>query len=58
MTIQAYAAHKANGKLEPFEYELGSLKPDEVEVDIEYVAYATVTCICSKMNGDLHGTHL
>lgn len=30
MTIQAYAAHKADGKLEPFEYELGSLKPDKV----------------------------
>jgi alcohol/geraniol dehydrogenase (NADP+) len=36
MTIQAYAAHKADGKLESFEYELGSLKPDEVEIDIEY----------------------
>jgi uncharacterized zinc-type alcohol dehydrogenase-like protein len=36
MTIQAYAAHKASGKLESFEYELGSLKPDEVEIDVEY----------------------
>ena len=36
MTIQAYAAHKAGGKLEPFEYELGSLKPDEVEINLEY----------------------
>lgn len=25
MTVQAYAAHEAGGKLEPFEYELGSL---------------------------------
>jgi hypothetical protein len=39
MTIQAYAAHKADGKLESFEYELGSLKPDEVEVDIEQSIY-------------------
>ena len=36
MTIQAYAAHEAGGKLEPFEYELGPLKPDEVEIDLEY----------------------
>ena len=38
MTIQAYAAHEAGGKLEPFEYELSSLKPDEVEIDLEYCA--------------------
>lgn len=36
MTIQAYAAHEAGGKLQPFEYELGSLKSDEVEIDVEY----------------------
>ena len=36
MAIQAYAAHEASGKLEPFEYELGSLKPDAVEIDVEY----------------------
>src|SRR6185312_11298083 len=36
MTIQAYAAHEAGGKLEPFEYELSSLKPDGVEIDLEY----------------------
>ena len=35
-TIQAYATHEAGGKLEPFEYELGPLKPDEVEIDLEY----------------------
>jgi alcohol/geraniol dehydrogenase (NADP+) len=45
MTIQAYAAHKADGKLESFEYELGSLKPDEVEIDIEY---------CGICHSDLH----
>lgn len=36
MTVQAYAAHEAGGKLGPFEYELSSLKPDEVEIDVEY----------------------
>jgi alcohol/geraniol dehydrogenase (NADP+) len=36
MTIQAYAAHEADGRLEPFEYELGPLKPDEVEIKVEY----------------------
>jgi len=35
MTVQEYAAHKAGGKLEPFEYELGSLKPDEVEIYVD-----------------------
>jgi len=45
MTIQAYAAHKANGKLESFEYELDSLKPDEVDVDVEY---------CGICHSDLH----
>ena len=39
MAIQAYAAHKPSGKLESFEYELGSLKPDEVEIDVEYLWY-------------------
>ena len=36
MNIQAYAAHEPNGKLESFGYELGDLKPDEVELDVEY----------------------
>ena len=36
MAIQAYAAHQAGSKLELFEYEVGSLKPDEVEIDVEY----------------------
>ena len=34
--VQAYAAHEAGGKLEPFEYELGPLKPDEVEIDVDH----------------------
>ena len=28
--------NETGGKLEPFEYELGFLKPDEVEIDVEY----------------------
>lgn len=36
MNIQAYAAHRAGGKLESFTYDVDSLKSDEVEVDIEY----------------------
>ncbi|HET9805941.1 MAG TPA: NAD(P)-dependent alcohol dehydrogenase [Nitrososphaeraceae archaeon] len=36
MKIQAYAAHQAGGKLEPFDYNIDSLKSDEVEIDIEY----------------------
>ncbi len=36
MIIQAYASQKPSGKLEPFEYEAYALKPDEIEIDIEY----------------------
>jgi uncharacterized zinc-type alcohol dehydrogenase-like protein len=35
-TINAYAAQEAGGKLEPFTYEVGELKPDEVEIDVLY----------------------
>jgi uncharacterized zinc-type alcohol dehydrogenase-like protein len=45
MRVQAYAAHEPGGKLEPFEYELGSLSPDEVEIDVEY---------CGICYSDLH----
>jgi len=34
MTIKAYAAQKAGGVLEPFEYDPGNLEADEVEIDI------------------------
>ncbi|MGZ0657598.1 NADPH-dependent aldehyde reductase Ahr [Coraliomargarita sp. W4R72] len=33
-TIHAYAAQKAGGSLEPFTYEVGELKPNEVEIDV------------------------
>ena len=45
MKIQAYAAQQIAGKLEPFEYDLGPLKYDEVEVDVEY---------CGICHSDLH----
>ena len=34
--IRAYAAHKAGGKLELFEYDPGPLKDEEVEINVEY----------------------
>ena len=34
--IQAYAAQAAGQKLEPFEYDPGSLKDEEVELNVEY----------------------
>lgn len=34
MTIKAYAAQRAGGILEPFEYDPGELKADQVEIDI------------------------
>ncbi len=45
MTIQAYAASKIGDRLERFEYELGSLKPDEIEINVEY---------CGICHSDLH----
>jgi uncharacterized zinc-type alcohol dehydrogenase-like protein len=34
--IKAYAAQSAGGKLEPFEYDPGSLRDEEVEIQVEY----------------------
>lgn len=36
MKIYAYAAQDAAGKLSPYEFEMGSLRPDEVELDVKY----------------------
>lgn len=34
-TVHAYAATTANGPLEPFEYELGPLGPDDVDIAVD-----------------------
>ncbi|HIK14584.1 MAG TPA: NAD(P)-dependent alcohol dehydrogenase [Leptolyngbyaceae cyanobacterium M33_DOE_097] len=34
--IKAYAAQSADAKLEPFEYDPGPIKSEEVEIDVEY----------------------
>ncbi len=34
--IQAYAARSAGEKLEPFDYDPGALKDEEIEIDVEY----------------------
>ncbi|MFK7933202.1 MAG: NAD(P)-dependent alcohol dehydrogenase [Saprospiraceae bacterium] len=34
MTVNAYAAQEAGGKLEPFTYELGELAPDQIDVEV------------------------
>ena len=36
MTVNAYAAHTPGGKLEAFEYELGALRSDEVDIEVMY----------------------
>jgi alcohol/geraniol dehydrogenase (NADP+) len=36
LTIHAFAAHQIGGSLDPFEFELGPLKPDEVEIEVNY----------------------
>jgi len=33
--IKAYAAFEPNGELQPFEYDPGSLGPDEIEINVE-----------------------
>lgn len=35
MAIRAYAARAAKGPLEPFEYEPGPLKPDDIEIKVK-----------------------
>ncbi len=45
MKVQAFAATRSGSKLKPFEYELGPLKPDEVDIEIEY---------CGICHSDLH----
>lgn len=34
-TVHAYAATEANGPLEPFEYELGPIGPDDVDITVD-----------------------
>ena len=34
--IKAFAAFEAHGELKPFEYDPGQLKPEEVEIDVQY----------------------
>lgn len=34
--INAFAAFEPQGQLKPFEYDPGPLKPDEVEIDVQY----------------------
>lgn len=34
-TVHAYAATRANGPLEPFDYELGPLGPDDVDIAVD-----------------------
>lgn len=36
MTVNAFAAHEANAELKPYQFELGPLKNDEVDVKVLY----------------------
>ena len=35
MKVKAYAAKNEKGLLEPYEYELGEIGPDDVDIEIE-----------------------
>ncbi len=41
---RAYAAHEPGGELKPFEYELGPIDTQDVEIQVEY---------CGKCHSDL-----
>ena len=45
MIVNAVAAKKPGLKLEPFRYKLGPLKPDEIDIEVEY---------CGICRSDLH----
>jgi len=36
MIVNAYAANEAHGKLEPYQYELGPLRPNQVDISVEH----------------------
>jgi uncharacterized zinc-type alcohol dehydrogenase-like protein len=46
-TVHAYAAHRAGGPLEPYEYSLGPLGPDEVDLQVNScgICYSDVSMI-------------
>ena len=52
-TVHAYAAHKANGELVPFEYKLGVINPSEVDISVETcgICHSDLT-VCWKMLGE------
>ena len=45
MIVNAFAANKPGFILEPFRYKLGPLKPDEIDIEVEY---------CGICHSDLH----
>ena len=52
--IRAYAAHEAKGKLTPFEYDPGALKPDQVEIDV--IACGVCHSDLSMLHNDWHNS--
>lgn len=51
--IHAYAAKTAGGLLEPFEYDPGALKDEEVEINVEYCGVCHSDLSMLKMTGAL-----
>lgn len=49
--LNAYAALKAGGKLEPFEYKPDALKKEEVEIKVEYCGICHSDLSMLKMIG-------
>ena len=54
MKVNAYAAFEQGGELKPFEYELGAIRPDEVDVEVMYCGLCHSDL--SMLNNDWRGT--
>ncbi|QQS53285.1 MAG: NAD(P)-dependent alcohol dehydrogenase [Candidatus Competibacteraceae bacterium] len=52
--IRAYAAREAKGKLTPFEYDPGELKPEQVEIDV--IACGVCHSDLSMLHNDWHNS--
>ncbi len=54
MKVNAYAAFEQGGELKPYEYELGAIQPDEVDVEVMYCGLCHSDL--SMLNNDWRGS--
>lgn len=51
MLVNAFAAKKRGSKLKAFNYELGELRSDEIDIDVEYCGICIATHTCGETTG-------